>query len=56
VLSRAKKKIQDVRGNVVGVVLNGVPLSNYKYSNNVYYRQLEDAEAEEAAESVLHLD
>lgn len=41
VLSRAKKKVQDVRGNVVGIVLNDVPMNNYKYYNNVYYRHLE---------------
>lgn len=41
VLSRAKKKVQDVRGNVVGIVLNDVPMNNYKYYNSVYYRHLE---------------
>lgn len=56
VVARAKKKMQDVRGNVVGIVLNDVPLNNYKYYNNVYYRQLEQAEVEEASGSLLHLD
>lgn len=55
VLSRAKKKIQDVRGNVVGVVLNDVPLNNYKYYNNVYYRQLEQGEAADSTE-ILNLN
>lgn len=54
-LMRAKKKMQDVRANVVGVVLNDVPLSNYKYYNNGYYKQLEEVEMEEAGSSVLHL-
>jgi polysaccharide biosynthesis transport protein len=54
VLSRAKKKIQDVRGNVVGIVINAVPLNNYKYYNNVYYRQLEQAEVEGTGE-ILNL-
>ena len=56
VLSRAKKKLQDVRGNVVGIVLNDVPLGNFKYYNSVYYRQLEAADAEAAANGSLHLD
>ena len=54
VLSSAKKKIQDVRGNVVGIVINAVPLNNYKYYNNVYYRQLEQAEVEGTGE-ILNL-
>lgn len=56
VLSRAKKKIHDVHGNVVGVVLNDVPMNSYKYYNNVYYRQLEAAEAGDSEFSGLHLD
>jgi capsular exopolysaccharide synthesis family protein len=38
VLMRAKKKMQDIRANVVGVVMNGVPVSNYKYYDNSYYQ------------------
>lgn len=56
VLSRAKKKMQDVRANVVGIVINDVPLNNYQYYNNIYYRQLEQAEVDEAGVSLLHLD
>lgn len=55
VLMRARQKMQDVRGNVVGIVLNDIRLSSFKYYNNVYYKQLEEAEIEEAGESVLHL-
>ncbi len=51
-----KKETQDVRGNVVGIVLNDVPLGNFKYYNSVYYRQLEAADAEAAANGSLHLD
>lgn len=56
VLAGAKKKIQDVRGNVVGVVLNDVPLRNYKYYKNGYYSQIEEAEAESNTFTGLHLD
>jgi succinoglycan biosynthesis transport protein ExoP len=56
ILSQAKKKVQEVRGNVVGIVLNDVPMNNYKYYNNVYYRQLEATEAGESEFSGLHLD
>lgn len=55
VLSRAKKKMHDVRANVIGIVVNDLPLSSYRYYNNTYYRQLEAAEAEEANGSMLHL-
>jgi capsular exopolysaccharide synthesis family protein len=55
VLMRARQKMQDVRGNVVGIVMNDIQLSSFKYYNNVYYKQLEEAEIEEAGESVLHL-
>jgi len=56
VLTRAKKRMQDVRANVVGIVLNDVPLAGYKYYNNVYYKQLEQTDVEEASSSLLHLD
>jgi capsular exopolysaccharide synthesis family protein len=56
ILARAKKKVQDVCGNIVGIVLNDVPLSNFKYHNNNYYRLLEESEAEESSKTVLHLD
>jgi capsular exopolysaccharide synthesis family protein len=56
ILLRAKKVLQDVRANVIGLVMNDVPLGSFKYYNNKYYRQLEDAEVEGASANVLHLD
>ena len=55
-LSRAKRKIQEVRANIVGIVVNDLPLSSYKYYSSTYYRQLEDSEVERAGNSLLHLD
>jgi capsular exopolysaccharide synthesis family protein len=52
ILVRAKKKLQDVRANVVGIVLNDVPLSDFKYYNSEYYSS---AEEESAGEGILHL-
>lgn len=40
VLLRARQKMQDVRGNVVGVVLNDIQLNSFKYYNHTYYKQL----------------
>ena len=56
VLSRAKRKIQDVRANIVGIVINDLPVSSRDYYNNTYYRQLEAAETEASGSSVLHLE
>lgn len=56
VISRAKRKIQDVRANIIGVVINDLPVSRYGYYNNTYYRQLEAAESEASGDSMLHLD
>lgn len=56
ILARAKKSLQDVRVNIVGIVLNDVPIGGFKYYNNEYYRQLDQAEAEHAAGSTLHLE
>lgn len=56
VLARAKKKMQEIHGNVVGIVINDIQIKDYKYYNNVYYQQLEQTEIEEDASSVLHLD
>ena len=53
VLLKAKKKVLEVNGNVVGIVLNDVPLYNYKYYNNGYYSQLEQADSEEFPESTF---
>ncbi len=44
-LSLAKKKLQNVHANVVGIVLNDIPTGNYKYYDNVYYNQLEETNA-----------
>jgi succinoglycan biosynthesis transport protein ExoP len=57
VLARAQKRMQDVRANVIGVVINDVPVGNYEYKNNVYYHQLADeAAAAEAGAGYLKLD
>lgn len=53
-LTRARKKVTDVRGNVVGVIMNDVPLNNYEYYDNGYYRQVERNGLEEAG--VLNLN
>jgi len=53
-LSRARKKITDVRGNVVGVIMNDVPLNNYEYYDNRYYHQVEQNGLEDAG--VLNLN
>lgn len=39
----AKKKLQGIRANVVGIVLNDVPSSNYPYSHYGDYSQYEEA-------------
>ncbi|HEX3101191.1 MAG TPA: polysaccharide biosynthesis tyrosine autokinase, partial [Pyrinomonadaceae bacterium] len=49
----AKKKMQDVRGNIVGIVLNDVPVNNYKYYNSTYYRQIDEPAAEESTNGNL---
>ena len=54
VLARVRKSIQDVHGNVVGVVLNDVSLGSNKYYHTNYYRQAE-LEAENTVD-VLHLN
>ncbi|QQS42029.1 MAG: polysaccharide biosynthesis tyrosine autokinase [Acidobacteriota bacterium] len=53
---RAKKKIEDVNGNVVGIILNDVPLNSYKYHNSIYYSELEEIEAKEGSYAPLHLE
>lgn len=37
ILSLAKKKLQDVNANIVGIVLNDIPLSGYQYYDSDYY-------------------
>ncbi len=55
VLAKATKRLQEVRANLVGIVVNDVPMSNYQYRDSLYYKQLAEAEASEEASSVLHL-
>jgi len=55
VLLRARQKIQDVHGNVVGIVLNDIQLNNFKYYNHNYYKQLEPPDLNQEDGSVLHL-
>lgn len=55
-LARANKKMNDIHGNVVGIVINDIQLNDYKYYNNGYYKQLEQSEIDEASKSLLHLD
>ncbi len=55
VLARAKKALQDVKVNIVGIVLNDVPVGGFKYYNNNYYRQMETNEAEESSGGILKL-
>lgn len=39
ILSLARKKLQDVNANIVGVVLNDIPLSGYQYYDSGYYSE-----------------
>jgi Mrp family chromosome partitioning ATPase len=55
-LARAKKKIQEIHGNLVGIVINDIQIKDYKYYNNVYYKQLEQTQVDEDASSVFHLN
>ena len=54
VLMQAKKRLQDVRANVIGIVLNDVPLGDFKYQDSVYYLEATNDEAEED-NSILNL-
>jgi len=56
VLLKAKKKVQDVNGNLVGVVLNDIPITNYKYYGNGYYSQATEAPSEDAPSNFLGLN
>ena len=56
ILLKAKKVLLDVRANIIGVVMNDVPLGNFKYYNNSYYRQLDEPEVETVSANMLHLD
>lgn len=42
ILSLAKKKLQDVNANIVGIVLNDVPLNGYQYYDSEYYSDESD--------------
>jgi hypothetical protein len=48
--------MQDIRANVVGIVMNGVPVSNYKYYDNSYYQDAEQPEFDQVGSTILHLD
>lgn len=50
---KCKKKLQDVGAKVIGVVFNGIPLKNLKYSNYGYYYNSELQASED--HEVLHL-
>jgi capsular exopolysaccharide synthesis family protein len=54
VLARARKRMQDVHANILGLVINDVPLTNYQYYNNHYYQQLEAGEPSESGD-ILNL-
>ncbi len=41
IILQAKKMLEDVRAKILGVVLNDIPLSGYKYYPHDYYGQLE---------------
>jgi polysaccharide biosynthesis transport protein len=41
IILQAKKMLEDVRAKILGVVLNDIPLSGYKYYPYDYYGQLE---------------
>lgn len=41
-LLHAKKKMQEVRANLIGVVLNDVPITSYQYYNSSYYNEVEN--------------
>lgn len=42
-LMHAKKKMQEVRANLIGVVLNDVPIHNYQYYSSSYYDEVEES-------------
>ena len=56
VLARAKKALQDVRVNVIGIVLNDVPVGSFKYYSDGYYQQAATNGDEPVNDSFLHLD
>jgi capsular exopolysaccharide synthesis family protein len=41
-LLSAKKKIQEVRANLIGVVLNDVPINSFQYYNSSYYNEVDE--------------
>jgi capsular exopolysaccharide synthesis family protein len=54
IILQAKKMLYDVRAKVIGVVLNDIPLSNYKYTSYEYYRRLE-APSNGNGEGIFHI-
>lgn len=55
VLIQTKKRMQDVRANIVGIVLNDIPLNNYKYYKSAYYDELSQGDKEDPTGDILHL-
>lgn len=53
-LLKAKRKLQDVRANVIGLVLNDIQMNHYQYQNYNYYKQIEPA-ASADGEATLNL-
>ena len=49
-----KKKLQEVSAKIIGIVLNGVPVSSVKYNNYDYYSHLENPSIEDG-QGVLRL-
>lgn len=56
VVLQAKRRLQDVRANIVGLVLNDIVQNDHQYNNYHYYQQLEEPEIVDNNGSVLHLD
>lgn len=59
ILSLAKKKLMDVNANIVGIVLNDIPISGYQYYDSEYYSS-DDTEAKNTngtdGGTILHLE
>lgn len=55
-LSRAKKALQDVRVNVIGIVLNDVPFGSFKYYTDEYYQHSTNGNGQPASERIFPLE
>ena len=59
ILSLAKKKLQDVNANIVGIVLNDIPLSGYQYYDSAYYSdeaEIKPTSGNGDGGTILHLE